>query len=68
MHDGRFATLEAVIAHYTSGVQPSSTLDPNLAKHPQGGVPLTATDQQALVAFVKTLTDPRFAAAPPALQ
>jgi hypothetical protein len=32
-------------------------LDPNLAKHPDGGVPLSPADKQALVAFLKTLTD-----------
>jgi len=36
----------------------SATLDPNLAKHPNGGVPLSAEDQRAIVAFLKTLTDP----------
>lgn len=60
MHDGRFATLEAVVAHYTSGVLRSPTLDPNLAKHPNGGTPLNAVDQQALVVFLKTLTDEKF--------
>lgn len=57
MHDGRFATLEEVVAHYAGGVQRSATLDPNLAKHPAGGVPLSAEDQRALVAFLHTLTD-----------
>ena len=38
----------------------SATLDPNLAKHPDGGVPLSESDKQALVAFLKTLTDERF--------
>jgi cytochrome c peroxidase len=62
MHDGRFKTLEAVIEHYATGVKRSATLDPNLAKHPDGGVPLTADDKRALVAFLKTLTDAQFAA------
>lgn len=62
MHDGRFATLEAVVEHYATGVKRSATLDPNLAKHPDGGVPLSAEDKQALVAFLRTLTDERFAA------
>ena len=57
MHDGRFRTLEDVIEHYSTGVVRSLTLDPNLAKHPDGGVPLSATDKRALVAFLKTLTD-----------
>jgi cytochrome c peroxidase len=60
MHDGRFATLEEVVAHYVTGVKRSDTLDPNLAKHPDGGVPLSEADQRALVAFLKTLTDRKF--------
>ncbi len=60
MHDGRFQTLEAVVEHYANGVKRSATLDPNLAKHPDGGVPLSAADQRALVAFLKTLTDDHF--------
>jgi cytochrome c peroxidase len=60
MHDGRFKTLEEVVAHYCTGMKRSATLDPNLAKHPDGGVPLTQADQRALVAFLKTLTDERF--------
>ena len=63
MHDGRFRTLEDVIRHYVSGVVRSSTLDPNLAKHPDGGVPLTDADEQALAAFLKTLTDAQFSSA-----
>jgi len=57
MHDGRFKTLEEVIEHYSSGVQRSPTLDPNLSKHPAEGMQMTRTDKKALVAFLKTLTD-----------
>jgi cytochrome c peroxidase len=57
MHDGRFASLEEVVAHYSSGVQRTPTLDPNLAKHPVGGLRLNAADQAALVAFLRTLTE-----------
>jgi cytochrome c peroxidase len=60
MHDGRFATLEEVVEHYSTGVRRSPTLDPNLAKHPEGGLHLSASDQHALVAFLKTLTDEKF--------
>jgi cytochrome c peroxidase len=55
MHDGRFATLEEVLDHYSGGVQRSATLDPNLAKHPAPGIPLGLADKAALVAFLKTL-------------
>lgn len=60
MHDGRFATLEEVVEHYSSGVRNSPTLDPNLAKHPAGGIQLTAEEKADLVAFLKTLTDESF--------
>jgi len=57
MHDGRFATLEEVVAHYDHGVQRGANLDPNLAKHPDAGLALSAADQRALVAFLHTLTE-----------
>lgn len=60
MHDGRFQTLEEVIEHYDHGVRATETLDPNLAKHPAAGLKLSAADKAALVAFLKTLSDPQF--------
>jgi len=63
MHDGRFRTLADVVRHYCTGVVRSATLDPNLAKHPDGGVPLSEADQNALVAFLQTLTDEKYLAA-----
>ncbi len=60
MHDGRFTSLEQVISHYNSGLHRSDDLDPNLAKHPEGGLGLTKSDEAALVAFLKTLTDPKY--------
>lgn len=62
MHDGRFATLEEVVEHYSTRVQRSENLDPNLAKHPDAGLQLTKEEKQALVAFLKTLTDEDFIA------
>ncbi len=47
--------------HYVAGVQRPDQLDPNLAKHPGPGVPLSLEDRDALVAFLKTLTDSRYA-------
>lgn len=64
MHDGRFATLEEVVEHYSGPMPRSDTLDPNLAKHPDAGIQLSAADKRALVAFLKTLTDDEFLAAP----
>ena len=60
MHDGRFKTLEEVVEHYSTGVRKSATLDPNIAKHPDSGLQLTAEDKKALVAFLKALTDEDF--------
>ncbi len=57
MHDGRFQTLEQVVEHYNSGLQPSSTLDPALENTRVTGLMLSAQDKQDLVAFLRTLTD-----------
>ena len=59
MHDGRFATLEEVIEHYSSGVKNHPNLSQQL-KLPNGQprlANLTPQDKAALVAFLKTLTD-----------
>jgi len=56
MHDGRYETLEQVLDHYAAGIQPSPTLDPLLAN----GLPLTAGDREALLAFLDTLSDENF--------
>lgn len=63
MHDGRFSTLEEVVTHYTSRLKREKSLAPldaNLAKHGGQGIPLSKEDQEALVAFLRTLTDPKF--------
>jgi cytochrome c peroxidase len=60
MHDGRFKTLEEVVEHYSEHVQRSATLDPNIAKHPDGGLHLSTDDKFALVAFLKALTDDQY--------
>lgn len=64
MHDGRFSTLEQVLDHYSEGVHRTDTLDPNLAKHPDGGLHLTAEDKRCVIAFLRCLTDDRFAKSP----
>ncbi len=62
MHDGRFQTLEEVVEHYNSGIQPHPNLDPILKR--ADGTPkqfnLSEEDKQALVAFLYTLTDDSF--------
>jgi cytochrome c peroxidase len=60
MHDGRFQTLEEVIDHYDHRVIRTETLDPNLAKHPTYGMELTEEEKFALIAFLKSLTDPQY--------
>ena len=62
MHDGRFATLEEVVEHYNSGIQMGPTLDNRLrVPTPNGQQPLrlnlSQAEKDALVAFLKTLTD-----------
>lgn len=57
MHDGRFGTLEAVLSHYSSGVQNSATLDPLLLQNDNPGIALSAIEKIQLIAFLKTLTD-----------
>lgn len=60
MHDGRFATLEEVINHYSEGLQRSSTIDPLMKKVNQGGVGLSPKEKADLKAFLLTLSDPSF--------
>lgn len=60
MHDGRFQTLEQVIEHYNSGVKNHPNLSPFLKDANGNPQQLNLTEQQkaALVAFLRTLTDP----------
>ena len=60
MHDGRFATLEAVINHYSEGLQNSPTIDPLMKKVNQGGVQLSSQEKANLKAFLLTLSDEEF--------
>jgi cytochrome c peroxidase len=59
MHDARFATLEEVVDHYSSNVQPHRNLGEALTT--PGGNPVRLNfsdeDKAALVAFLHTLTD-----------
>ena len=58
MHDGRFETLEEVIDHYSTGIQPGPGLDFHL-RGPHGAARMNFSDEEkaALVAFLHTLTD-----------
>ncbi len=55
MHDGRFSTLEEVVAHYNSGGHPARNLDQNITP-----LNLNQEEMDALVAFLKTLSEPEF--------
>jgi len=62
MHDGRFATLDEVLEHYSSGVKSHPNLNDRITTDlTTGGTPvhLNLTDQEklALIAFLNTLTD-----------
>lgn len=61
MHDGRFATLEEVVGFYADSVNvdamnPSQHMLPWIAV----AIDLDADERAALVAFMRTLTDPEF--------
>lgn len=56
MHDGRLATLEAVIDHYSREVKPHPNLDGRLRRR----LNFSDSEKAALVAFLKTLTDQKF--------
>ncbi len=66
MHDGRFATLDEVVRHYSTGIQPSPGLDNRLQQ--RNGQPIrlnfSAAERAALVAFLGTLTDETLATDP----
>lgn len=59
MHDGRFKTLEEVVAFYDTGVHFVPNVDPLMTKENRkdGSLGLTALERQQLVAFLHTLTD-----------
>jgi cytochrome c peroxidase len=57
MHDGRFADLDAVLEHYSTGLQNSPTIDPLMQFAFQGGVQMTLDEKADLKAFLLSLTD-----------
>jgi cytochrome c peroxidase len=60
MHDGRFANLDQVIEHYSSGIHMSPTIDPLIEYANQGGVQLDAQEKYLLKKFLLTLSDYNF--------
>jgi cytochrome c peroxidase len=59
MHDGRFATLEEVVDHYSGGGRTHPNKDIRIQP-----LHFTASEKAALVAFLRTLTDPHFLSDP----
>lgn len=61
MHDGRFETLEEVIEFYSTGINDTPNLDPNIAwRAHQGGANFTQEQKDQLLAFLLSLTDSSF--------
>jgi cytochrome c peroxidase len=59
MHDGRLATLEAVLDHYAGDVKNHPNLDGRARRRN-----LSSAEKSAIVAFLKTLTDQKFVTDP----
>jgi cytochrome c peroxidase len=55
-HDGRFASVGAVIDHYRSSVMRGPTLDPSL----RNGISMSNNERADLIQFLTTLTDTTF--------
>lgn len=55
MHDGRFETLEEVLAHYESGGHFAENVNPNVRQ-----LQFSEQDKSDLIAFLNTLTDTTF--------
>ncbi|WP_298534485.1 cytochrome c peroxidase [uncultured Algibacter sp.] len=62
MHDGRFGTLEAVLNFYSDGmVENGGEVDEQLKKADGSlGIHLNTNEKEAIIAFLKTLTDNEF--------
>jgi cytochrome c peroxidase len=58
MHDGRFETLQEVLAHYRHGVRVSPTLAPALMDDDGApGIAMSDAEAGAIIAFLRALTD-----------
>ncbi|ADO68226.1 Cytochrome C peroxidase [Stigmatella aurantiaca DW4/3-1] len=66
MHDGRFATLDAVLEHYRHGMVPSTTLDVAFQRGAAPpGLGLEDGEKAAVLSFLEALTDESFLTNPP---
>ncbi|MGF6924844.1 cytochrome c peroxidase [Chitinophaga sp. W2I13] len=57
MHDGRFATLEDAIEHYSTGIKQNPNIGIQFSGIQSGGLVFSAKDKNDIIAFLKTLTD-----------
>lgn len=64
MHDGRFATLQEVINHYSQGLQNSATIDPLMKHIGTGGSQMNPGDKYKLYLFLVSLSDSSFVTNP----
>lgn len=60
MHDGRFISLRAVLDHYSESDQETPNLDSLLIRTDKPGIPLSETEKDDLLAFLRTLSDRKF--------
>jgi cytochrome c peroxidase len=60
MHDGRFKTLEEVVAFYSNGVHASANVDSRMGTVRSGGAKLTPVQQKQLLAFLLSMSDSAF--------
>lgn len=64
MHDGRFATIQDVINHYSQGLQNSPTIDPLMKHIGTGGSQMNPGDKYKLYMFLVSLSDSSFVTNP----
>lgn len=64
MHDGRFKTLEEVLAFYRNDVNVSLNIDPKMEVHHMQQLNLTDYETDCIIAFLHTLTDSVFISNP----
>jgi len=55
-HDGRYNLARTMVRHYENGINQSATLDPLLAS----GIPLSPSEEDDILFFLRTLTDSTF--------
>lgn len=60
MHDGRFSDLTDVLNHYSHTIKDSERLDSKLKTAGEVGISLSQKEKEAILAFLKTLTDYEF--------